>query len=287
MQLSKKLLVSGYRFPTLMVAPTNYTTEQVAFVENAASTTYSVPADGFYLVEVRGAGGGSHSQAGGGGGYREQLVYLYQGQKCVLWGANAPAGYNTGFNSYTGYPGTQGNLFGGRGATGYTGDESGGAGGGAAENAGTARGYEGGWGGGGSGFIAGFDDIAVAEHSLTAGSMTVSINRQLALTPLTFVSITTYVMAGGAGGGCGTDGGNRAGGGGGGAFGNGGNTYGGSGEAGPAGTWGKGGDSGRYGSGANGAWAVIDFSTNTVLSGLGGGGTSTNGFCRLSKVIPA
>lgn len=293
MQLSKKLLMAGYRFPTVISVPQNYTTERVAYVANASSTTYLIPADGWYQVKVRGAGGSGHDGPGGAGGYRAQLIYLYAGQMCVLWGANTPNGYGSGFNSYTGYPGTKGNLFGGRGATGYTGDETGSGGGGAAEDASTSHGYQGGWGGAGAGFLAGFVDQTFPNQTYTAGSLVQSVNRALTVGSVSFTAITTYIMAGGGGGGCGSAGGSRSGGGGGGALGNGGNTYGYgganiTGESGPAGSaFGKGGNGGRYNTTGAGAWAVLDFTTGTVTSGVGGGSAGANGYCELAKVIPA
>lgn len=279
-------------FPTAEELPENYTTEQVAFIQNASSFVYAVPESGFYQVEVRGAGGSGHGGPGAAGGSTTQIIYLYAGQTCLLWGANTPNSYGSGFNSYTGYPGAKNNTFGGRGATGYTGDESGSGGGGAAENASTSRGYQGGWGGAGAGFLAGFTNKTLPEQTLTAGALTQSINRTLTAGNTTFTAITSYVLAGGGGGGCGTDGGSRSGGGGGGALGNGGNTYGYgganiNGESGPAGsTFGKGGNGGRYNTTGAGAWAILDFSRTQVSSGTGGGSAQTNGYCRLSKIIP-
>lgn len=274
-------------FPTTEELPENYTTEQVAFVQNASFLVYSVQESGFYQVEVRGGGGSGHGGPGAAGGKTTQIIYLYSGQTCLLWGANTTNTYTSGFNSYTGYPGTKDNTFGGRGATGYTGDESGSAGGGAAENAGTSRGYQAGWGGAGAGFLAGFTNKALPEQTLTAGALTQSINRTLTAGDTTFTAITSYVLAGGGGGGSGTDGGSRAGGGGGGALGNGGNTYNNrTGESGPAGSsFGKGDNGGRYNTTGAGAWAILDFSRTQVLSGTGGGSAQSNGYCRLSKII--
>lgn len=293
MQFVRKLLIAGYRFPTFLNPPVNYTTQEVAFVQNANSTVYTVPADAFYKVDVRGAGGTGHDGPGASGGARSQIIYLYAGQKCVLWGANKPNGYGSGFNSYTGYPGAKGNLFGGRGATGYTGDESGSGGGGAAEDASTSHGYQGGWGGAGAGFVAGFIDQTFPSQTQTAGSLVQNINRTLTIGSTAFTAITTYILAGGGGGGCGSAGGSRSGGAGGGALGNGGNTYGYgganvTGESGPAGSsFGKGGNGGRYNNTGAGAWAVLDFTRNVVTSGTGGGSAETNGYCRLSLVIPS
>ena len=119
--------------------------------------------------------------------------------------------------------------------------------------------------------------------------MTLNINRTLEVgSVVTFSCIYSYVIGAG-GGGCANDNGSdRASGGGGGAFGDGGTTYRANyvAQTGPAGAWGKGEDGGHYGGGTRGAWAVVDFSTNTFDWGLGGGAAGATGYCKLYKVIP-
>lgn len=268
-------------FPTTEQLPESYTTERVASAPVGGYTTYAVTESGFYKVSIRGAGGVSSAHtSGGGGGAAEQIIYMYKGQKCVLWAGAVDGG--------VAYPGGQTNQFGGHGASGYNGDESGGGGGSPATPR-TAKGYDAGSGSAGSGFLAGFEDKTLTEQSLTAGSLTRSINYAINAGVANFVSVTSYVMAAGGGGGSANNGSNRGGGAGGGAFGNGGTAYISSvaAESGPAGTWGKGGDAGRYSGGGAGAWAIIDFSRTQVATGLGGGAVGTNGKCELYKIIAA
>lgn len=282
MIFSKKLLIGRYQFPTYLMPPTTYTTTIVASAAAGNYTIYTVPEDGWYVVLVKGGAGnnGAFGYAGSVGGGTEQMIYMYQNETCLLWAGSSGT---TG----TTYPGTASYNFGGRGGYGH--DESG-AGGGAPASSGTGNPHwEGGLPGQGSGFIAGFTNVELDEQSLTAGTLTRSINYSLDATVVQFTSIATYIMAGGGGGGCSDNGDNRSQGGGGGAFGNGGNAwwtqeYG---TSGPAGTWGAGEDGSRYGGGGRGAWAIIDFSTGLVDWGRGNSLASPRqGLVTISKVIP-
>lgn len=287
MMFSKKLLMRSIRYPTIFNPPTNYTTTQVATCSGANYTTYSVPEDGWYQVDVRAGGGAAayNNKRGGVSGGKVTLVYLYQGMTCLLWSGTQGSYSDPG--GVCGFPGTKDNTFGGQGATRYY-SESGGGGGGAAEDG--HAGHGGGGGGAGSGFMAGYTNIATEDMSHTVGSMTLSLNRTLQVgSVVTFASICSYVMCGGGSGSSSDEGSNRSGGGGGGAFGNGGTTYALSisAETGPAGSWGKGEDGSHYSEGVRGAWAVFDFTTGTYDWGLGGGAREADGYCRLSKVIPS
>lgn len=290
MQFARKLLIAGYRYPTIMIPPTSYTTTQVAYTSGATWTKYDVPADGWYKIEVQAGGGGKGSDgpSASGGGKATKLIYLYQGMTCVLWSGDGPP--SKGYPGACGYPGTPTTEFGGRGDVGSSG-ECGGSGGGPAVQgvAGNTNHFTGG-SGGGSGFLAGFTDKTMPDQSVTLGSMTLDINRNFQVgSVVTYTCIPTYVMCGGGGGSANDNGSHRASGGGGGAFGSGGSTFepAGHGQSGPAGSWGKGENGVRYGGGTRGAWAIVDFSTNTFTWGLGGGTTSGTGYCRLSLVIPS
>lgn len=278
MNFSKKILMNTYLFPVGSTAPTSYTTQRLVTVSAGNYSVYTVPEDGWYKVEVVAAGGNNGFNAGGGGigGARTQVVFLYQGQKCLLWAGAIGVG--------CAYPGTQTSELGGRGACGI--DESGAGAGGPAISPTSAPHWEGGAGGQGSGFLAGFTHQSVENYSITAGSLTRALNYHLDTTAVDFLAISVYVLTGGGGGGPSDNGGWRAGGGGGGAFGNGGNTTQGTNStSGPAGTWGKGADSTTFADGGRGAWAVMDFSTNTTAWGNGGGAARTGGHVYLDKVI--
>lgn len=292
MQFSRKLLISGYRYPALPTAPTSYTTQILANVNGANYTVFTVPEDGWYWVEVQGGGGGGayDNPAASSGGRASKLVYLYKDMKCLMWSGQGPQ--DKGHCGACGYPGFQDNTFGGYGAVGPTTEtmESGASGGGGCRTG--HNGYTGSWtggGGAGSGFVAGFTDLVLPEQSVTLGSMTLSINRNFSIeNVVSMSSVATYLIGAGGGGAASDNGTYRASGGGGGAFGNGGTTYRASiaAQSGPAGAWGKGEDGSRYGGGTRGAWAVVDFSTDTFEWGLGGGPVGSNGFCEISKVIP-
>lgn len=270
-------------FPTTETLPEEYTEELIVSAPIGGYITHTVGTTGFYRVDIRGGGGqqqGGDKKAGGPGGATSQIIYLYKGQKCLLW-----AGATT--TTSVAYPGTQTSEFGGRGASGRTSNEEGGGGGGGPAIAGSGPGYEAGTPGAGSGFLAGFDNKTVAEQSITAGSLTRSINYAKDTTAINFTSITTYIMAGGGGGGSADNGDSRAGGGGGGALGDGGDSYVPTTPAtsGPAGTWGKGANGSRYSAGAAGAWAILDFSRNQTNWGTGGGAQGTNGQCTLYRLV--
>lgn len=272
MFLTKKLLCSVARLPVVKTVPASYTETQVAAANGATNTIYTVPESAFYRVEVMAAGGQSpYKGVGGRGGKLSYIVYLYKGSKCLLWGAGIPT---------TGYPSPTSNL-GGSGARGTSG-QSGGGGGGAATSGSATYSY----GGGGAGFLAGTDGIVLyTEHKETPWSSTLNSRQDWSVGGFSVRNLYSYALCGGGGGGCSDEGDGRAGGGGGGAFGNGGTTYGGSGQTtGPGGTWGKGGDSGHYGGGADGAWAILDFSRNQWSCGTGGGSIGANGYCRLYKL---
>lgn len=303
MQLSRKLLIADYRFPTLYAEPASYTTQELASTSGANYTLYTVLEDGWYRVSVQGGGGGSsNSYAGSSGGKVEKNVYLYKGMKCLLWsGANGPSS-STGGVGANGFPGTQNNTFGGYGATRttfishgqYSGEEvasgsSGGGGSGKGSSQSVRAALAVGGGGAGSGFIAGFTDVTLPSQTYTVGSMTLDINRSLAIgSVVTYTCIPTYLICGGGGGASGTTGTSPASGGGGGAFGSGGTTTSPqvSAQAGPAGSWGKGADGGTNRKGGDGAWAFIDWSKNGTGWGTGGGEVKGNGFCKLYKIIP-
>lgn len=274
--------MNKYLFPVGSTAPTSYTTQRLVTVSAGNYSVYTVLEDGWYSVEVCAAGSNNGVNAGGSapGGKRTQVVYLYQGQKCLLWAGAIGVG--------CAYPGTQTSELGGRGACGH--DESGAGGGGPAISPTDKPHWEGGAGGQGSGFLAGFTDTTIDDYSITAGSMTRNINYSLDTTAVNFSSISVYVLAGGAGGGHSDNGDWRSGGGAGGALGNGGDTYWPytSLTSGPAGaSWGNGGNSYILTKGGDGAWAVLDFSTNTAVCGQGGGAARTAGHVYLDKVIPS
>ena len=281
MDFSKKLLMETRRFPANGNPPTSYTATRVATSPSGGYLVYTVQEDGWYRVNVCGAGGGNSvaGSRGAAGGARSQIVYLYQGETCLLWAGVVGTG--------KAYPGEATYEFGGRGGYGH--DESG-AGGGAPAATGTGNPHwEGGLPGQGSGFIAGFQDTVIDVFDIVAGAMTRNINYTFNATVCQFKSITTYVLCGGGGGGCSDNGDNRTQGGGGGAFGNGGNALNWIQEyatGGPAGSsWGVGAGGRRYGGGGEGAWAVVDFSRNVATWGQGGGSGATAGYCNLDKIV--
>lgn len=301
--LFARKIVSYDGYPSGMIIPTSYTETLVASTEGAEYQVYQVTETGFYKIAIQAGGGhgGYHVNSTGAGGGTTQIVYLYSGQTCLLW--SGTSGGQKGYAGTTGYPGTKGDILGGGGACGASRVdseqfpaqiESGQGGGGPASNGksnGAHSSYFGG-GGAGSGFLAGFVGQTLFAQQMTAGDMTRNINYTLNAGAVTFSAITTYILCGGGGGACSDEGTYRAGGGGGGAFGNGGTTYNHSGTTGfvaattgPAGAnWGCGAASARYGGGANGAWAILDFSCNQLNWNQGGGSPSANGFCQLYKL---
>ena len=281
--------------PTIEPFPSSYTETQVARVDGANNTIYTVPLDGYYRVQVSGGGGGTAynnantSHAGG----TNKIVYLYKGTKCLLWsGGGGGAGSVSGSDrGYTGYPSPGTSSLGGTGASGYNTDESGGGGGGAASH-GEYCVYESGHGGAGSGFLAGLPanvDVPNVTHKETAWDYSISSQRDWSVGSFSVGNLYCYILCGGSGGNCSDNGGHRAGGGGGGAFGSGGDThYQLSGVAGPGKTWGKGNDGARYSAGADGAWCIMDFSRNQWTWGTGSGASSgQNGYCILKRIIPS
>lgn len=272
MFLTKKLLCSIARLPTLKPVPSSYTETQVAAANGATNTIYTVPETGYYRVEVMAAGGQSpYKGTGGRGGKTSQIVYLYKDSKCLLWGAGIPT---------TGYPAPTSDL-GGIGARG-SGRESGGGGGGSAASGTLHYCY----GGGGAGFLAGTDrDVLYVTHKEDPWIFYISSGQDWIAGGYVVKSLYCYVLAGGGGGGSSDEGSDRAGGAGGGAWGNGGDTYGPVDRtSGPGRTWGQGNSAGHYSAGADGAWAVLDFSRNRWTWGIGGGSIATNGYCRLYKL---
>lgn len=301
MQTSRKLLISGYRYPAFPRKPSSYTTQQLATVSGANYTTYTITEDGWYRIDVcGGAGGNSSSYQGGRGGASTQDVYLYQGMVCLLWSGSRGMP-TSGVKGTCGYPGTQDNTFGGYGAKGHymtmsgtsmTKIESGASGGGGCCSGITSSGdgsQNFGGGGAGSGFIAGFTDRTMPSQSFTCGSMTLGINRNLTIgSVVTYTCVPTYLVCGGGGGASSTRA-NAKSGAGGGAFGSGGDVSNAQvvAQAGPAGSWGKGGDgTSGNGNGGNGAWGFIDWSTNTTDYGTGGSLANVEGHSTLYKIIP-
>lgn len=276
------------KLPTDHPYPTQYIESEVARVSGANYTIYEVPADGYYRVTVRAAGGGqSEATAGGAGGGTTQTVFLYKGTKCLLWGSTH------GMRSWsdygrTGYPAVTDKVLGGTGATGHS--EGGGGGGSPTNNGRSASHYDGASGGGGSGFIAGINRrIEPRTQSNSAWSRTLSsLESWTAGSVYRVWHAYSYILAGGGSGGCGFNDDARTAGGGGGAWGNGGPTSYSTVVArttGPGGEWGQGSTGGRYGGGVTGAWAVLDFSRTQFNWGRGGGsGTNTNGWCNIVRI---
>ena len=262
--------------PTVKTAPSSYTETQVATVSGPSNTMYTVPSDGFYRVEVQGASGGAaYKGTAGVGGKTSQIIFLYKGTKCLLWGSKV--------EQATGYPSST-DALGGRGA--YYGSGQGGGGGGGAAMTGNVV-YSN--GGGGSGFLAGINE-EVESKTFTNSAWTTSLNsrRDWSVGSFSVSNLYCYILCGGGGGACSDEGSARRSGGGGGAFGNGGDTTDVAGSAGPGGTWGKGGDGGRWeqSPGGAGAWCIIDFSRNQLTWGQGGGTRGAVGYCTMWRLNP-
>ena len=105
---SQLIYTAALSLPTSKSVPSSYTETQVAAISGASNTIYTVPSDGFYRVIVQGASGGSaYKGTAGIGGKTSQIVYLYKGTKCLLWGSTT--------GTATGYPSST-DALGGRGA---------------------------------------------------------------------------------------------------------------------------------------------------------------------------
>ena len=277
-----------YDFPTTQTVPSSYLETEVARVDGANYTIYTVPEDSFYKVEVSGGAGGTAyrnytiKNAGG----TTQIVFLYKGTKCLLWsGSGGGAGDVSGSSAgQTGYP-NPGDSLGGT-APNYTSGESGGPGG-SASNHGVYGTYQGGHGGGGAGFLAGTDHpVWHYEHNESEWEYPIHTDRDWEAGDYSVDNLYCYILCGGSGGNCSNNGDHRCGGPGGGAYGNSGsNTYSGGVTTGPGGNWGKGENAGRYSAGGDGAWCIMDFSRNQWAWGTGGGvSSSNNGYCSLRKI---
>lgn len=276
------------KIPVTIEVPTETTDVLVASTSGANHTIYTVPQDGFYKVTVSGGGGGGAYKNGkqNYSGTTTQIVYLFKGTKCLLWsGARGGGGETSGTLGATGYP-VPTTDWGGSGAD-YTSGESGGSGGGAAAN-GTYGTYQGGHGGGGSGFLAGTNfKITSYSHKEDAWSKTLTSTDPWTVGDFSVLHLYSIILGAGAGGNCSNSGSYRAGGGGGGAFGNGGYSYDWAGVSGPGGSWGQGAQGQRYGSGASGAWAIMDFSRNQFSWGQGGrAALDSDGYCQLYYMQP-
>lgn len=262
--------------PTVKTLPSSYTETQVATITGPSSTIYTVPSDGFYRVEVAGSvGGAAYKGSEGIGGKTSQIVFLYKGTKCLLWGSKN--------NGATGYP-AETNALGGRG--GYLASGQGGGGGGGAGQPGNTV-YSS--GGGGSGFLAGInEEVMSVNHKEGAWSETLNSQRDWSVGSFSVSNLYCYILGGGGGGACSDEGGNRRSGGGGGAFGNGGDTTDVPGSTGPGGTWGKGGNGGRWeqSPGGSGTWCILDFSRNQWSWGLGGSAKGVLGYCTMWRLNP-
>lgn len=259
MQLSKKLLVERFEFPVPGQPPTNpvYTLIQSVTTSNYRGV---IAESGWYRIRAAAIDGlvdPNGTTSGGTAGAIEHTCWLNRGTEYLMWGASGQITY---------YPETSGNggrdangsagVLGGGGGTGQ--GRSGAGGGGAAGNGGNPV-YRGGAGGGGVGFLAGLNTYqpSKTEEWSHAG--------------FSVDTVECMVLCGGGGGGCGNEG-YRSGGGGGGAWGNGGNGVAYAGGTGPgSSTFGVGASTGQYGPGANGAWCIRDYTTNTFTSGTGAG----------------
>ena len=274
--------------PTNIPVPAQYTETEVVSVTGANYAIYEVPANSFYKVTVAAAGGRtSEARNGGNGGKTTQIVYLYKGTKCLIWGAATGTNRKTG--GRTGYPVATDQVLGGTGATGHS--EGGGGGGSPTNNGRNASHNDASSGGGGAGFIAGINKpVEVQTHTESAWSRTLSSEESWSVGSFAVDHVYCYVLAGGGSGGTGSNDDARTAGGGGGAWGNGGPTSYSTAVArttGPGGSWGVGATGARYGAGVKGAWAVLDFSRNQFSWGQGGGpGTNSNGYAILSRIDP-
>lgn len=272
--------------PVNITPPSADNRTQVASVTGANNTIYTVPADGWYYVEVMGGGARNSGDGNGGGigGLITRTIYLHKGAKCLLWAGNSHNG-NTTTGASTGYPSPT-DYWGGTGATGHS--EGGGGGGGAANNGRNSSHYDGGPGAAGSGFIAGIDkNVQSATLTNSAWTRNFSSNSSFSVGSFSVSHLCVAILAGGGGGACGNNDGARTTGGGGGAYGNGGSTTYSTvvaATSGPGGSWGVGTNGNRYGSPGSGAWAVLDLSRNEGTWGQGGGTRNANGYCRLYKI---
>lgn len=271
--------LSQRRLPTNLSKPSiNTSKTKLVEVYGNSYKTYTIPSSGWYYIETAGSAGGTASTAGGAGGKTAQLVYLYKGTQCLLWGANGGT---------TGYPAPNDSILGGRGASGYAGDGTN-SGGGGGSPTGNGNGITT-WGGAGSGFIAGFataSDIPYVSHVEGGWTRPLTTTNGISAGSAYNVAATyVYLLGAGGGGGTGKKHSHRGGGAGGGAWGNGGeafwSTY--TRTTGPGNTWGQGEGGNRYSAGGRGAWACLDFSTNNFITGLGGNG-STTGYTVLYKI---
>lgn len=254
MQLSKKLLVERFEFPVPGQPPANPVYRLVHSV-TTSNYTGTIEVSGWYRIRVSAINGEPGDTAPGNGGAIEHTCWLNRGSKYLMWGASGQITYYPSPNGHGGHHanGTAG-VLGGGGGTGQ--DRSGGGGGSAAGNGGAGE-YRSGFGGGGAGFIAGMNTY---QPSKTEGWSHAGFSVD---------TVECMILCGGGGGGRGNEG-HRSGGGGGGAWGNGGNGFTYDGGAGPGGaSFGAGASTGKYGPGANGAWAIRDYTTNTFTSGTG------------------
>ena len=254
MQFSKKLLVELFEFPVPQQPPTSY---GITHEASAIGKAYwgEIQTSGWYRVNVCAASGASGDGLAGVGGSVAHICWLNRGTKYLMWGASGQVTYyptpsGTGGHLSNGLDG----VLGGGGGTGQ--GRSGGGGGGAAGNGGMNE-YRSGVGGGGAGFIAGINTYQPTKtESWSHAGFSVD-------------TVECMVLCGGGGGGPGNEG-YRSGGGGGGAWGNGGGGVAYGGGAGPGGTsFGMGASSAHYANGANGAWCIRDYTTNTFTSGVG------------------
>lgn len=276
MQLSKKLLVERFEFPVPGQPPANplYRLMQVV---TTSSYQGVITESGWYRIQVCAINGlvdPNGTNSGGVAGAVEKTVWLNRGTEYLMWGASGQITYYPEPNGNGGrYVNGSAGVLGGGGGTGQ--GRSGAGGGGAAGNGGAGV-YRGGAGGGGAGFIAGLNTYqpSKTEEWSHAG--------------FSVDTVECMILCGGGGGGCGNEG-YRSGGGGGGAWGNGGNGVAYGGGAGPGGaTFGMGDSSGQYGAGANGAWCIRDYTTNTFTSGTGAATTGLpQGTVRLDAVYSA
>lgn len=262
-------------FPVQVQPPESITSTTTIYrTSNTAATAeykiLTIVKAGWYIMGAYGSTGGKWAGAGGGaGGARQALVYLYEGSKVLMWGAQ-DCGVS-GHNTRTGYPIPTGNgaagagsgqygALGGGGATPGNYGEDGGGGGGAGGNGGNEH-YDGGYGGGGAGIIAGLDTVLDHTESFACGDI------------YSVKTVIAMVLGGGGGGGCGDNNTPRVGGAGGGAWGNGGSITGTgwAGGGGPGGTFGAGQSktNANYSGGSAGGWCVRDFSTGLFESGTG------------------
>ena len=273
-------------------APSSYSVGAlVASAEANTYTTYTVPASGWYYVDVLGAGASYSGDwvEGRAGGRIQDVMFLHKGTICLLWGSTTSS-RDMGTPGQTGFPSPT-NYWGGSGYTGHS--EGGGGGGGAANHGKQYCHWDGGCGAGGSGFLAGTTaDIDVATFSNSGvWERNFSSADTYSVAGINLGHLYVAVLCGGGGGACGANDDIRSAGGGGGAYGDGGdaqftgdssdwNAY----KWGPGRSWGQGELGHRYGGGGRGAASVLDLSTYRLDSTIGGGSHNTNGFCRLYQV---